>query len=435
MNNKILIPLLLALSISAAAKQKDSTKVFTLDLQTLARGEIRDGGWNQIEERNAKLSAFLVSRARLLAGYSRPNLDIKLSLQHQGVWGEAGGGSFNIYEAWAKVYTNWGLFAQIGRQALAYDDERILGPDDWSVTGYTHDVLKAGYEGHGVKFHTLFAFNQNADVIGMGSTYYYGGRSPYKTMQMGWLHYDVPVFPLGVSILALNIGMQGGTEGKDEHVEWQQLIGGYAKYSPKYWSLEAAYYKQMGFNEKHVPLDAWMASAKACINPSDIYGFELGYDYMSGDDSFVVTKPGALGLIQHKVLKGFTPVYGSHHSFYGAMDYFYISTFVHGFSPGLQNAFVKAKVNPIKTLSASVAYHYLAIATDLSHSGIGRTLGHELEVEASWNFFKDANLSFGFSYMAGTENMQKLKRAADSGRLIWTWLSISFSPRLLEHRR
>ena len=67
--------------------------------------------------------------------------------------------------------------------------------------------------------------------------------------------------------------------------------------------------------------------------------------------------------------------------------------------------------------------------------GIGDTLGHELEVEASWRFLKDVSLSFGLSYMVGTKNMQLLKRASQDGRLFWTWLSLHATPRIFEHRR
>ena len=40
----------------------------------------------------------------------------------------------------------------------------------------------------------------------------------------------------------------------------------------------------------------------------------------------------------------FYSLYGSHHKFYGAMDFFYVRTFVNGFSPGLQNLYCGGKV-------------------------------------------------------------------------------------------
>ena len=43
-------------------------------------------------------------------------------------------------EAWAKLNFGEGFFAQLGRQSLVYDDERILGGLDWNIAGRYHDA-------------------------------------------------------------------------------------------------------------------------------------------------------------------------------------------------------------------------------------------------------------------------------------------------------
>ena len=131
---------------------------------------------------------------------------------------------------------------------------------------------------------------------------------------------------------------------------------------------------------------------------------------------------------RHEVNKGFNPVYGSHHKFYGAMDFFFLSTYVNGFTPGLQNAYIGAKYKPLKNLTLGAAYHYLATGTDLA--GLDKTLGHEVELEASYKLAKDIKLSAGYSYMTGTETMERLKRASDQGNLRWAWLSLNVTPRI-----
>lgn len=73
-----------------------------------------------------------------------------------------------------------GLFVKIGRQGIEYDDERILGYDDWAMTAPTHDMLKLGYEGHGHKVHALLAYNQTSDNVATGNSIYTGGIQPYK---------------------------------------------------------------------------------------------------------------------------------------------------------------------------------------------------------------------------------------------------------------
>lgn len=110
------------------------------------------------------------------------------------------------------------------------------------------------------------------------------------------------------------------------------------------------------------------------------------------------------------------------------MDFFYISTYVNGFTPGLQNAYIGFTYKPLNKVSLSATYHYLATGIELE--GLNKTLGHEVELEAIYDITKDIKLSAGFSYMTGTETMERLKRASDDGSLRWAWLSLKLSPRL-----
>ena len=263
---------LLMVTLGAACQSEEKENQLTLDLQMMSRGEIRDGGFSSAEEGIDGKSNFVIERERLVVGYEKSWLQMKMNIQHQGVWGQSGKGSINVYEGWAKLVAKNGLFTQVGRQMLAYDDERIIGANDWSMTGFSHDALKLGYEGYGHKAHAVLAYNQNAENMN-GGTYYTKGSQPYKTMQTLWYHYDVPKIPLGASVLFMNIGMQGGEKGVNERTEWQQVFGGYVKYSPKLWSVEGSYYRQMGKNEDGIKIRAWMASVKAQLNPSRYYGF------------------------------------------------------------------------------------------------------------------------------------------------------------------
>lgn len=133
-------------------------------------------------------------------------------------------------------------------------------------------------------------------------------------------------------------------------------------------------------------------------------------------------------MTRHDKLRGFNPIYGSHHKFYGAMDFFYVSTYVFGFTPGLQNAFAGFHFQPIKNLTVKADYHYMATATKLANMDM--TLGHQIGIEARYVFTKDIRLSAGYSFMTGTDTMEKLKRASDNGSLRWAWFSLSISPRI-----
>jgi len=85
-------------------------------------------------------------------------------------------------------------------------------------------------------------------------------------------------------------------------------------------------------------------------------------------------------------------------------------------------------IRPFKGFSFKTLYHYLAINTDLE--GLGKTLGHEIELEAAYDINKAISVQAGFSYMTGTETLDRLKRETGTAPLRWGWLSLIVSPNL-----
>ena len=435
--------LLLATSTSSWA-QTDSINKISLGLDFMTHGETCGGGLPRSYEKdvNEDRSHFLFGRMRLNVDYQRPGLQAHAVIQNKAVWGMSGNQSLNLYEGWVKLTAKNGLFAQAGRVALTYDDERIIGPNDFATAAKSHDIVRAGYEGHGHKVHAILAYNQNGNNIYTG-TYYDNGAQAYKTMQTLWYHYDVPKFPLGVSLLFMNLGLQAGkykeVENKiveDENnppcTEYQQVWGGYLNFHPKHLTLEGSYYRQSGKmvndDKRAMPIKSWMASVKATVKPTDCYGFELGYEYLSGDNYVPVSYGGPFIMVLHREIGGFTPLYGSHTKFYGIMDYFYESAYTSGFTPGLQNAFVGVFGKPTSKLKCSATYHYLAVATKLAE--LNRTLGHSIELQASYQFSKDIALMAGYTQMHGTETMGYLKEEGSSKRARWGWFTLAISPSL-----
>ena len=415
-------------NVPAATDTTQADNRLDVGVQLLTQGEIRQGGLTKGGSSEDEVH-FIVGRTRFNIGYQRKSLETKLVLQNTAVWGMDKSMDVKLYEAWAKLKAPCGLFMQVGRQVLSYDDERIIGPNDWATVSNSHDVLRLGYEGYGHKAHAVLAYNQNADAPDGGGTFY-DNNTQYKALQLLWYHYDLPRLPLGASVLFMNIGMQGGAKDKNEHIEWQQLLGGYLSFTPPFGSLEASYYHQFSKNESGIIMDGWMAAVKAQAQPWKFLGFTAGFDYLSGDEYFPVpASPGQpLVATRHHVNQGFSPVYGSHVKFYGAMDFFYVSAYLNTFTPGLQNTYFGVNANPFKSLNLGLTYHYMATATKLS--GLGMTLGHELEFSFSYQFAKDIQLSGGLSFMKGSDTMERLKLSTEKGQLLWGWLTLVIDPKL-----
>lgn len=114
------------------------------------------------------------------------------------------------------------------------------------------------------------------------------------------------------------------------------------------------------------------------------------------------------------------------------MDFFYLDSYVHNFSPGLQNLYVGGNVSPVTGLKINAAYHFYAIAADLQiHTEkLNKALGHEMELNVGYTFAKFATVSAGYTFMRGTETMQTLQNLTDNRRLHWGWVMLTVNPTL-----
>ena len=441
MTKKTFLALLLLLTACTCCWAQDTEKKnqLTFGVNFLLHGEACGGGLPKDDESKTQNSEgksyFLMSRLRLNVDYQRQQyLQAHAVIQNQNVWGTGNSQELNLYEGWVKLSTRFGLFTQVGRIALSYDDERIIGLNDFAMAALSHDVLLAGYEGHGHKAHVILGYNQNGSNV-YKSTYYNPsiGSQAYKTMQTVWYHYDVPKFPLGVSLLFMNFGLQAGEEdnrNNPPHMVCQQTYGGYLNFHPKFMTLEGSYYRQSGKNVsksmEDYNIQAWMASVKATVNLPKNFSVELGYDYLSGDDYVPVIKKGSFGMTLHALPKGFCPLYGSRTKFYGILDFFYESAYINGFTPGLQNAFAGVNATFFSKLDVGATYHYLATATKLDK--LGWTLGHSVDFMAQYQIMKDVKIVAGYTHMMGTETMARLKQKDSSEQARWGWFSLVVSP-------
>ena len=413
-----LAALLLGASLCAA-------QTFSGKASSWVRGEIRDGALPA--ENGTDHAMFLMGNTLLTMDYASPWLEARFAPQYFGVWGASANGTLAIDEAWFTLRSPAGFFARLGRQRLSYDDQRVIGADDWAMTAKTHDALKLGFEGGIHKVHVLLAFNQNNENLNGGTVYLNGGQT-YKTMATLWYHAD-PLPWLGASLIGMDIGMQSLLLGDDSTLH-QQLFGGFLDLHPGPFSLQASYYRQAGKNEYAMPIHAWMMSAESAWRANPRLKFTGGYFRLSGDPFYYVPHQGALGMARKTEIRGFNPIFGSHHKFYGAMDFFYVTTYYGGNSPGLQDAHAGVQWSPVEKLELLGSYHYLA--TSVSIEDVGRTLGHEFEFSLTWKLTSDVRLQAGCSFMNGTETMTRLKRTSDQNSLRWAWLMLTVSPELFQ---
>ena len=418
----------------------DSTKthVFTLGGELLTRGEYRKGS---LANPGTTYAAFFYERTRLSLNYKQQYLEIQLTPQHAGVWGTTNGGTFTLREAWAQTDYK-GFFAKLGRQSLTYDDERVVGLDDWSMTGAYHDALKIGYEGFGHKLHLLGAYCQTDDNTD-GGTIYIGGVQVYKNMEMLWYHYDFKRWFSG-SLLFMNTGTQSALDSKPDTTFYQQMVGTYWRFlytgndlpkddAPWWVDIDASCYFQFGRTEINLPLSTWMVAVEARAKANQWIRFNTGYFHLSGDEDYIVPPPGWEGLQHLKHDHSFNLLYGSKHQFYGAMEFFYLESFFGGYSPGLQDGHFGITFTYDKLFDFQTQYHLLATSMRV-HKSPTLILGHELELIANYRPLDWMTISAGYSFMQGTKTMEMVKRTTERNQCHWAYLMVTINPTFVKVR-
>jgi len=409
-------PLFYACLLMGAMTAMAQEKTLSFDAQLRTRAEYRNGALFPRNEGEGA-ATFVNERARLGATFRRGDLSVSLSAQHTGVWGQDPQvdkqGRVAIHEAWARMtFADEAFFVQLGRQPLVYDDERLLGALDWNVAGRTHDALRAGYQDGPNQVHLILALNQNDEPT--KQVWYDASKGqPYKSMEAVWYHYDGhhQLIPFDVSVLFMNLGLEQGTAVTNHSdVKHMQTLGTHINATPlDGLDATASFYYQMG-NET----SAWMASLKAAYRLDDAWRVHAAYDYLSGDDG--------KGTKNH----AFSPLYGTHHKFYGAMDYFYASAWKRG-NVGLQDIQLGVKSDYIGWLPMQLTYHYFATAAKVPGQDAILGLGHEVDYQLSYRLSPNVSLSGGYSFMLGQHTMDIVKGGDHSRWQDWGWLQVNVS--------
>jgi len=406
-------------------------KTFSISTQFRPRGEYRNGaGFPRSEE--TLPATFVNNRSRLSMNYKRNDMEIRMSAQHVNLWGEDPptdrNGRFMLNEAWTKIYFGKGdLFAQFGRQALVYDDERLLGASDWNPSGRFHDVLKLGFENTMNKLHLIFALNESNDNWEGGNKY--TGGQPYKNMQTVWYNFGGKVSPASISLILINLGWQVekpvvASQPVEYEIKYLQTFGTHINSNQLgnnlFYSL--LFYYQTGINSYNKDVSAYIAGTKLGYLIYPHLSVFISNDFLTGQD------------INNNKVTAFSTLYGTNHRYYGTMDYFYATAMKAGVSnPGLNDIQLGINYKPSGKVETMFNYHFfltvrdeITIAADIEK--IKRYIGSEFDFQVNFNIMKDARLMAGYSFMLGTETMDIIKGGDYKLWQDWGWISINLNP-------
>lgn len=396
---------------------------FSLDADIRPRFEYRHGFGNLLPDK-AKPSAFVIQRSRLNFSYGDPKLKIYISVQDISTWGDSqqlalsdGNNSFSLFQAWLNYsFTeNWSL--KLGRQAISYDDQRVLGEVDWAMQGRFHDAAMLKYSKNKLDVDLALAFNQETQKS-VGSEYSIQGMFSYKVMQL--VHAKKAWDKGSVSFLAMNNGFQKFTQDPiplPDGVYYRQTMGTFFTLPVSFITFTGSAYLQTGKANANKDLTAYQYMLEAKYAPGKT-AFFLGFEKLSGTDPQSTEKNSS-----------FFPLYGTNHKFNGYMDYFYVGN--HSNSVGLKDLYGKILV-PVGNASLESKLHFFSSHTSLG-DGQSHYLGTELDLVFTKALGKNVKMFVGYSQLFATESMNRLKGGIESSPVNnWGWAMLIVNPNLFK---
>lgn len=412
----------------------------TINIQYMARSEYRHG-FQSLADTNQKAGIFTSQRARLGYQYNAKRFRLAATVQDVRVWGSTNNlsvdstGKLSLFEGWGELLFTNKLSLKIGRQQLAYDDERILGTLDWAMQGRRHDLALLKYVNDSLlTVHAGFAYNQDKE---QSKSNIYFQKANYKSMQYIWLFHQFK--KANISALFLNNGLQyteTDTAGKVTYGAqyFSQTAG--VRTSLNFGKISSIiyFYYQSGKNaavvkaDKHPKdLSAYDVSAEITYKPITQLAITLGAELLSGTSQDATTSTTKSS--------SFSPLYGTNHRFNGYMDYFYVLN--HANSVGLNDIYLKLNTN-FKKITASLNGHYFMANADIkdvaattsagSFVAMPSYLGVELDLTLSYNFTEGVGIQGGYSQMFGTESLKAIRGGQVNATSNWAYLMVLIRP-------
>ncbi|MDY3345494.1 alginate export family protein [Riemerella anatipestifer] len=414
------------------SSNKDNT--FDMSLQIRPRTEYRNGAYTPLNQ--GEQNAFLThNRTRLSMNYSNKDLlKVKFSVQNINIWGQANQvqtvdptGGMSIYEAYADLKLSENLRTRVGRQMIALDDDRIFGSLDWHPAGRSHDALALEWNKNNTSVITYAAFNQNYKNNNLnvnnpiGQFFTPTDAQPYQHLQL--IHFKHQLSKTSYfSILLNNLGYRNDLL-PDTKTHNLQTFGMNYFGKKNAWNGHFSSYYQMGKNALGTKKSAYLLSGSLGYQVAKPLNISIGADYLSGDDTNKTDNTS----------NSFDPLYGTHHKFYGFMDYFYVGN-AHK-NVGLLDAHVKlsAKVSPSLNLGLNTHLFYSGANIYNNNKKLSSYLGNEWDFTFGYNVMPNVSIVGGYSFFLNTESLRYLKNKSTANPYQdWFWVSLNVNPQILK---
>jgi hypothetical protein len=433
----------LSYKISIAQNSEDilipKDKSFKVDLDFRTRAEYRNG-FRDLPTDTGVGAFFVNQRARVGFTYEQINkFKFHTSIQDVRVLGyqdpRSLAGTVQIFEAYAEPFLTPKISIKIGRQKLAFDNQRLFAENDWRVNSGAHDALNFRYNDIRFISELVFAFNQNTER-NYGTDFSPVGFSNYKTLGVSYLKYKV-----SDSWVLSSINAADGYQDirVKEKIYQRFTVGGRIEYINNGFYATLSGYKQTGLNAKGTKLLAWYIQPELKYARPGNFSVRLGAEVFSGNNGEGITG------YDHS----FVPLYGVNHRFNGSMEYFTNKPSDLGYA-GLVDTYLFLTKNIGKKVEFRVDFHIFesqnnvvykdkALNGKVLNATADKYLGAENDLLLSYtpNAFTKLDLGFSYAHFSSVveilRSLDVTKKSGNSSLIpTWFYVSVSFKPQLFK---
>lgn len=389
---------------------------------------------------------FLLSqRSRLNFFYENKEQKIrtKITFQDARVWGNTeqqivgDNNSLGVHEAWCEVLFNDKISLKLGRQEWVYDDERLLGNNDFLQQSRSHDAALFKYENN-FRLHIGAAYNQNTPMMQAFKIPY--GLNNYKTIQ--FIHFQKETEKLKFSILFLNNGVEyikdPVNKPNDTEIIFSQTSGFFGKYKlTDNSTVNALFYYQSGKDYADRKLSAY--NTKLTFEHFFIpkkFSFKIGADVFSGNDEDTKLDEN----------KTFTLLYGTNLLHSGVLG-MYLTPFVpskNSFNNGLINYLTEQKIILGKFIISNHTFFFNSLNPIKNQQGkeLDKFLGFEDQLFLIYRMNKIITIRGILSYSYLSDEAKQLANPNfgtlenfESNSHQWFVLSLIVKPNFFTHQK
>jgi len=337
-----------------------------------------------------------------------------------GALGSEGDDPIDLRQAYIKIGPKE-FNVTVGRQVLAYGDERLLGSFDWNNIGRTFDAVKLHYETatSSVDIFTSSVVVANKDEFNQSDLF--DGNDTGRSQIFSGIYFSTKLIPIQTTdVYAFELHEEAAVGDTDFVTLGTRIKADPAKLGGFEYETEMAV--QFG-DVKGRDLAAFAGHWGVGYTVLDAaWKPRLGaeYNFATGDDN---AADGDVNTFQN--------LFPTNHKFYGYMDVFSWQN--------MHNPAVSFSVQPTKTVKLQLDYHafFLAETSDAWYRANGTTqvrpiksnasnfVGTELDFTASWKPTKHFGLLAGYSHFF-TGDYAKATGAADDADFAYVQATVDF---------